>query len=109
MGVSTYCHRCNGLVEQGHKHRVKDRRPSSWKRGYNAQHKQDREDYFRFFPICQWSEGCVEEATELDHIDGNPENRDWGNYRGYCKSHHSKRTARDQPGGWNHPDYVREW
>jgi hypothetical protein len=100
VSVLTYCHRCEGLKPRPHKHRVKDTRPSAAKRGYGKQHQEDRRLYLLYFPICQWEEGCLERATQLDHIDGNPENRDWGNYRGYCMSHHAKRTARDQPGGF---------
>lgn len=99
--ILKHCHRCGTLVEQGHKHRVKDRRPSAWKRGYNGQHRRDRDEFLRAFPICQWEEGCIKPAVHLDHIDGDPLNRDWGNYRGYCAGHHARRTARDQPGGFN--------
>lgn len=98
--IRKHCHRCGTTVEQGHKHRAPDTRPSPRTRGYDAQHERDRADYLRMFPICQWHEGCITPATELDHIDGDPFNRDWGNYRGYCKSHHSQRTAQDQPGGF---------
>jgi 5-methylcytosine-specific restriction protein A len=98
--MRSYCHRCRSLQPAGHKHRVKDSRPSARARGYDSQHRKDRKAYLAAFPICQWHEGCTSTATELDHIDGDPFNRSWSNYRGYCKSHHSQRTARDQPGGF---------
>jgi len=44
-------------------------------------------------------------ATDVDHIDGlgpnGPRGHDWSNLRALCHSHHSQRTARDQPGGWH--------
>jgi ribose 1,5-bisphosphokinase PhnN len=49
--------------------------------------------------------GCVAKATDVDHIDGEgplgPRGHDWTNLRALCHSHHSKRTARDQPGGFS--------
>jgi 5-methylcytosine-specific restriction protein A len=94
---TTYCRK-----HTRDKRRASDRRrPNARQRGYDSEHRRDREAYFRAFPICQWEEGCIAPATDLDHIDGNPFNRSWENYRGYCRSHHSQRTARDQPGGWN--------
>jgi hypothetical protein len=47
--------------------------------------------------------GCGLPATEVDHVialkDGGTHG--WDNLRPYCKPHHSKRTAKAQPGGWN--------
>jgi hypothetical protein len=47
----------------------------------------------------------VARATDVDHIDGRgpkgPRGHDWSNLRALCHSHHSKRTARDQPGGFS--------
>ena len=54
-------------------------------------------------PFC-CVQGCGELAAEVDHIDGlgprGPRGYDPANLRAMCKSHHSQRTARDQPGGW---------
>ena len=76
------------------------RRGSSTERGYDARHRRRRKRYLKLFPICQHP-GCTEPSTDLDHIDGNPNNNAWVNYRALCHPHHSQRTARDQPGGWN--------
>lgn len=61
--------------------------------------------YLLAHPICEDPVGCIEPATDVDHIDGlgpnGPRGHDWDNLRSSCHSHHSKRTARDQPGGWN--------
>lgn len=93
----TYCER-----HRKAKRRAEDkRRPNSRQRGYTKQHEADRRAYFRLNPICQWHEGCIERATDLDHVDGDPFNRDWSNYRGLCSKHHKIRTAQDQPGGWH--------
>lgn len=44
-------------------------------------------------------------ATDVDHIDGCGRNGarafDPTNLRAMSHSHHSERTAKDQPGGWN--------
>ena len=105
MAVMRYCHRCKGVVEQGHKHRVKDRRPSARARGYDAKWQQTRADYLRYFPLCQWHEGCLCEATQVHHLDGQgpkgPRGHDWGNLSGLCAAHHSQITAQEQPGGFN--------
>ena len=94
---STYCDPCRRA-----KRRASDRhRPSASARGYDAKHRRDRKAYFAVYPVCQWEEGCIEPAVDLDHIDGDTANRDWSNYRGLCSYHHKVRTARDQPGGWN--------
>ena len=103
--------RCPELVPKGEtycphhwkaKRRASDaKRGSSTERGYDAKHRADRKAYFAAFPVCQDASGCIEMATDLDHIDGYPFNRDWSNYRALCGYHHKVRTARDQPGGWN--------
>lgn len=103
--------RCPTLVAKGEtycrphflgRRRAADaKRPSASARGYDSRHRADREAFFRLHPICQDASGCIERATDLDHIDGNPFNRDWENYRALCSYHHKVRTARDQPGGWN--------
>lgn len=44
-------------------------------------------------------------ASDVDHIDGlgplGPRGHDPDNLRSMCHPCHSKRTAADQPGGWN--------
>ena len=83
------------------KRRAEDkRRPNARARGYDTKWERTRTTYLRDHPICENEQGCIEAATDLDHIDGNPFNRDWSNYRGLCHRHHSQRTARDQPGGF---------
>lgn len=93
-----------GYCEKHHKERRRQsdqRRPDATARGYDRKHRADRKAYFAQHPLCQDPSGCIAPATDLDHIDGNPFNRDWSNYRGLCGHHHKLRTARDQPGGWN--------
>ena len=102
---STYCARCRGLKPMGHKHRSKDKRPSASRRGYDAKWMQTRRSYLSAFPICQWHEGCIREATDVHHLDGQgpkgDKGHDWGNLQGLCHSHHSRLTATEQPGGFN--------
>lgn len=81
------------------------KRPNSAARGYDERWRKTRAAYLQRYPTCQDPSGCTEKATDVDHIDGlgpaGPQGHDWANLRGLCKAHHSKRTARDQPGGWN--------
>ncbi|MBO3674864.1 HNH endonuclease [Streptomyces sp. NEAU-YJ-81] len=41
----------------------------------------------------------------MDHVDGlgplGPRGHDWANLRAMTKAHHSRETAKAQPGGWN--------
>ena len=91
--------RCSGC-ERG----AERRRGSSSARGYDAAWRRTRDAYLDAHPICS-KEFCLTPATEVDHKDGEgplgPRGHDWSNLRQFCKSHHSARTARDQPGGWN--------
>jgi 5-methylcytosine-specific restriction protein A len=81
------------------------RRPSASSKGYDAQWRKTRQEFLRAYPVCQDERGCVAKATDVDHIDGEgprgPRGHDWTNLRALCHSHHSKRTARDQPGGFS--------
>ncbi len=86
--------------------RASDRkRPNAAARGYDAVWRLTRRSYLCIHPICEDENGCIEPATDVDHIDGQgplgPHGHDYTNLRAYCHSHHSQRTARDQKGGWN--------
>lgn len=96
---STYCDSCRKA------NRKPDTRPSASQRGYGAKWRRTRAEYLRTHPICESEHGCIQPATDVDHIDGQgpkgPKGHDADNLRALCHSHHSQRTARDQPGGWN--------
>lgn len=96
--------RCE-IHRKAKRRREDKRRPSARERGYDSDWYWTRTRFLRAFPICQHEDGCLEPATDVDHIDGlgpkGPRGHDWSNLRGYCHSHHSQRTAKDQPGGWN--------
>ena len=81
------------------------RRASAYSKGYDAQWRKLRIEFLRAYPVCQDEMGCVAKATDVDHIDGlgpnGPRGHDWTNLRALCHSHHSKRTAKDQPGGFS--------
>lgn len=85
--------------------REDQRRPSAKARGYDSKWERTRRLYLRSHPICEDPEGCIDRSTDVDHIDGlgplGPKGHDEENLRALCHSHHSKRTARDQPGGWH--------
>jgi 5-methylcytosine-specific restriction protein A len=79
-------------------------RGSAAQRGYDHRWRRTRDAYLDAHPFCV-DDGCLTIATDVDHIDGKgphgPRGHDWSNLRSLCHSHHSKRTARDQPGGWH--------
>lgn len=79
--------------------RKPDTRPNSAQRGYDAEWRKIRAAYLEAHPYCVV---CGQRATEVDHIVAIREGgtHDWSNLRGMCKSHHSKRTIKDQPGGF---------
>jgi 5-methylcytosine-specific restriction protein A len=73
------------------------RRPTAAGRGYDAGWRRVRGAYLKAHPRCE-TPGCLEPATEVDHLDGvgpRGDNR-WTNLRALCHAHHSSRTARDQ-------------
>lgn len=82
--------------------RPKDMRPNSARRGYDAVWQKIRAAYLKANPWCV-VQGCPPHpATDVDHImalaDGGT--NDFNNLRSYCHTHHSRRTAKDQPGGF---------
>jgi 5-methylcytosine-specific restriction protein A len=101
---------CPDLVPQGtgrcptHTTQADRARGTATQRGYGHQWGRTRQAYLTAHPFCA-VQGCHTWATDVDHIDGlgprGPRGHDWSNLRSLCHSHHSKRTAIDQPGGWN--------
>ena len=87
------------------------KRGTASQRGYNSKWARTRAAYLRDHPMCECEECELLPyaqrplATDVDHIDGlgpnGPPGHDPTNLRALSKSHHSRRTARDQPGGWN--------
>jgi len=66
--------------------------------------RQVRQHYLEQHPICQWHEGCLAPAVHVHHIDGDPlgpNGLDPLNLEGLCQPHHSRKTAKQQPGGWH--------
>lgn len=87
------------------------RRPNATARGYDARWRETRRQYLATHIYCE-SDDCMQlpewrrpVAMDVDHIDGlGPKGlrgHDPDNLRAMCHSCHSKRTAADQPGGWN--------
>lgn len=64
-----------------------------------------RAKYVRLHPICQDEAGCIEPTAHVHHRDGKgplgARGLDPENFQGLCISHHSQKTAREQPAGWN--------
>lgn len=82
---------------------VDSRRPTAAARGYDRKWQATRAAYLNTHPMCE--DGCGQPATDVDHIDGlgpnGPHGHDWSNLRALAHACHGRRTARDQPGGWN--------
>ncbi|MFD7990747.1 HNH endonuclease [Streptomyces mexicanus] len=87
------------------------RRPSPTAKGYDARWERTRRAYLRTHPYCECDE-CEAlppllrpRATEVNHRDGlgplGPRGHDWANLQAMTHAHHSRHTAREQPGGWN--------
>lgn len=86
-------------------------RGSARAKGYDSRWERTREAYLRANPYCECDD-CMAlpallrpVANEVNHIDGlgplGPRGHDWSNLQAMTKAHHSKHTAREQPGGWN--------
>ena len=76
-------------------------RGSSHARGYDWSWRKPggiREQHLRREPLCRFCLPTVTQATDVDHIDGNPRNNADSNLRSLCHACHSGRTARDQSG-----------
>lgn len=97
-----FCAHCNAVLPIDHQHRAPDTRPSSAQRGYDAEWRKTRAAFLATHPICEDEAGCIEPATDVDHIDGSGPlgNNDWSNLRALCHSHHSKKTYRSEGGGF---------
>lgn len=102
---------CGRLAEQRHSRcpectrAAATRKGTANRRGYDGKWMRFRLRYLRRHPTCS-QPGCGQPATDVDHITGGPLDPlgyDEGNLRPYCHRCHARRTARDQPGGWNTP------
>lgn len=80
------------------------RRGSGYAQGWTAEWARFRLQYLAAKPWCEWC-GPPTLAKHLDHIDGGGRKGlnayTLSNLRGLCVPCHSRRTAADQPGGWN--------
>lgn len=102
-----YCDDCylerQRVYEQG--------RPSAAARGYDREWQATRAAFLEDHPTCECDD-CLRlpfyqrpPAEVVDHKDGlgpsGPRGHDPSNLRSMTKLHHDRRTARDQPAGWN--------
>lgn len=85
--------------ERARKRALDKTRPSATERGYDDAWRKLRARFLDRNPICSVL-GCREMATEVDHIYSIRDRPHLRlaefNLRGYCKRHHSERTAREQ-------------
>lgn len=110
MRVCVECHRLTESTRcEKHrkaKRKAEDaRRPSSSQRGYDARWRKTRAAYLSLHPVCEDEAGCIEPATDVHHLDGQgpkgERGHDHSNLQALCHAHHSRVTAREQPGGWS--------
>ena len=82
------------------KHPSEEGRLSAHARGYDANWRRLRRMVLNERPLCEdcSARGRAEEATEVDHIDGNVRNLDGTNLKSLCKSCHSKKTVANDGG-----------
>jgi 5-methylcytosine-specific restriction enzyme A len=98
---------CPNTTERGQcrtcRRRGDRRRPNSAQRGYDHRWAGTRARYLAEHPMCEDASGCTELATDVHHRDGlgplGPLGHDASNLEALCHSHHSRRTALEQPGG----------
>jgi 5-methylcytosine-specific restriction protein A len=94
-GSARYC------AKHERERRPVDTRPSSAKRGYDAEWQKIRSAFLAAHPQCTFP-GCSLPSTEAHHViavrDGG--SHDENNLRAYCKKHHAQITAQEQPGGF---------
>jgi 5-methylcytosine-specific restriction protein A len=86
------------------------RRETAAERGYDAEWRATRAAFLEEHPQCECDDCLLlplwrrPDAVDVDHRDGlgptGPRGHDWSNLRAMSHEHHSRRTARDQPGGW---------
>lgn len=111
--IHKLCSRCAATCEPGKdrcaKHRRKDNRRPARQRGYDAKWERTRVSYLSHLAkqqgepkaLCEC--GCGQLATDVHHLDGMGPwvNNDFSNLEGLAHDCHSRRTATEQPGGWN--------
>lgn len=104
----------NGLCQDHHDQAEREydaKRPDATARGYDARWRETRRQFLQTHVYCE-SDTCLQlpewhrpQASDVDHRDGlgpkGPRGHDPDNLRALCHPCHSRRTARDQPGGWN--------
>ena len=81
-------------------------RPSAYRRGYDHNWRKERKKFLMNHPWCVHclNKGYRTPATEVDHIVPHKGNKRlfWNqdNWQALCKSCHSRKTAKEDMGGW---------
>lgn len=81
--------------------RYEDNRLSAAKRGYGKSWQGLRLLVLREEPLCR---ECDAPATDVDHIDGDVTNMARENLQALCHACHSRKTTRENGGGWGRHD-----
>jgi 5-methylcytosine-specific restriction protein A len=79
--------------------RIDAKRPTPAARGYDSRWAAIRKRYLAEHPFCE-APGCLFPAVDVDHIDGRGPRGDnsFLNLQALCKSHHARKTARQDHG-----------
>lgn len=97
------CQICGALSDRTRCPSHRTVRPTAARRGYDARWRRTRARFLASQPVCQ-EPGCDRPATDVHHLDGlgpnGPLGHSWANLSARCHMHHSRITARSQPGGW---------
>lgn len=94
-----YCERHAREHKKRMRARMRFPRESSTARGYGAAWRRIRAVKLTHDPFCEYRTHCPGDiATEVDHVDGNNRNNDFGNLKSTCKRCHTEKTNREQGG-----------
>lgn len=95
-------------------HKKKDTdRASAHRRGYDGEWRKYRVGFIARNPLCIecLKEGIYTVATVVDHIIPHKGDRElfWDskNHQALCTSHHNRKTAREDMGGWNSKEGLK--
>ena len=106
------CPTCTALVDIKdrycaiHKPSQVDTRPSAYQRGYDHKWQRASKRFLSEHPFCEecLKQGKITLATDVDHKKPHKGNKalfwDMKNWQSLCHSCHSKKTAKEDNGGW---------
>ena len=101
------CDRCRSEARKA----AERRRPTASARGYDIKWRRTAGRFLKYHDRCECDDCMLlprarrPRATMVHHRDGlgpgGPNGHKWFNLQAMTDEHHSKHTAREQPGGWH--------